>query len=102
MAGPGPGTVAGLAAVAPETVVEADLGTVAAVAPETAVVGMGEPLLETAVELEEADLETEVAQRPAVAGYLLLPAVGPVAVASLQTGPCLGVEDTPGPLPAVA
>jgi len=51
-----PGTVAGLAAVAPGTVVEADLGTVAEVGPGTAVEGVGEGLLETAV--EEADLET--------------------------------------------
>ena len=50
-----PGTVAGLAAVA-GTVVEADLGTVAEVGPGTAVEGVGEGLLETAV--EEADLET--------------------------------------------
>lgn len=67
MADPGPGTVAGLAAVAPETVVEADLGTVAAVAPETAVVGKGEGLLETAVELEEADLETVAEADPVAA-----------------------------------
>ena len=51
-----PGTVAGLAEVAPGTVVEADLGTVAEVGPGTAVEGVGEGLPETVV--EEADLET--------------------------------------------
>jgi len=55
----------GLAAVAPGTVVEADLGTVAAVAPETAVAGMGEGLLGTAV--EEADLETVAEADPVAA-----------------------------------
>ena len=59
-----PATVAGLAAVA-GTVVEADLGTVAAVALETAVDGMGEGLLGTAV--EEADLETVAEADPVAA-----------------------------------